>query len=202
MAYSKPLPRLINPNVETTVRPVDPNRALSGSLGRNGTSGDAVVDDVQFSRVDSVCVRQQAFAGLGMHDDRIGAFADSPRDGVVRGARFGKHGMQRNHHGFADRLDEIEEPCAVRAAEQSVFVLDVEHVGGMRVDVAREPRIRRPIVLPKKRDDACAVRVRFTARLVDRHNFAARTECVVETFHHVPRKRRNPAFARRIRSQE
>ncbi len=112
-----------------------------------GDVGDAVMDHVEFLRIDAVRVDQNALAGLREYDDRVGPLADTPSDRTMRLEWIGQDRMERHDGGLLELLEQVEKPHAVLAAEESILVLDVEDHPRVSVDFTRDATVRRAVVL-------------------------------------------------------
>ena len=127
----------------------------------------AVRNDFHLPRIDAVPERKPIRRGLREDHDPGGQVSDSPQDPVLTIARIGQNGVKRGHHGDLELSQEIENPLAVIAPVDPVFVLErhdvmggaIEPVGD-RVVVARligpQPEFdlrRKSPLLPVERDD-------------------------------------------------
>ena len=169
-------------------------RRRSRLRGVKGNVGNAVMNDVDFRRIDAVIFAENIFAGLRMHDDRIGAFGDAPRNGAMRVARVGQHGVQRDDRRLFQLFEEIEKPRALGAAEETVLVLYVDQTRVAGVDERSRRAVRSAIVLGQTGHDVGRVDALAAAGLVDRDNLAIGTESLIETRNHIDREGRDPAL--------
>jgi hypothetical protein len=175
-------------------------------LGRVGVAErhvrHAVMDHVDLQRVDPVPRGQDLLPGGRQDDDGAGGGADRAHHAQVVVGGLGEHGMQRHDHRLAHQRDQVDDPLAVVAAEQTELVLDVERVGGVLVDELGDRPVGRTVVL----DQLCHHRRRVVARrrigFLDRDDFAAAEEAAVETVDDVFGEGRNSAFTGRIRTEK
>ena len=158
---------------------------------------------MHFLRIDAVFIDQDLFAGRGEHDDRARRRTDrARRRSRCSGDGIGQHGVQRDDDGLAYERDEVDDPGAVVAAEETVLMLDVERIARMRVDEPCDRAVRLAIVLNEVGDDGSRIGARRGSGLFDRDDLTMRDRSAVVTVDDVFGERRDPAFAGRVRTEE
>src|SRR5579863_1879152 len=110
--------------------------------------------------------------------------------------------MQGENDRLAHAIEQVDQPFAALAAEQSVFVLDVQQLGGMRIHETRDLPVAVAIVFGEALHHLRRITPRFAARLVDRDDVATQTECPAIRFEDILRKGRYAALARRIGTKQ
>ena len=88
--------------------------------------GNAVMDHSQTIGIDAVDVFEQSAAGFRERHDFARGARRARASRATSFRRVGQHGVQRHDDRFFDGANQVDEPFAAFAAEQAVFVLDVE----------------------------------------------------------------------------
>jgi hypothetical protein len=129
------------------------------------------------------------------------ARSHSSRDAQHHFVGLGEHGVHRDHDGLRDLIEQVDEPFAALAAKEPVLVLDVEDLGRMAIDEARDFLIRVAILFAQASDHFGRIPACFTAGLVDRDHIGARSEGLVERGFHIMHERGDATLTRRIRTK-
>ncbi len=122
-----------------------------------GQVGNAVRDHVDLAARHLEDFLQELGRKLAHDNEAVGKLSDLFHDAELVGAGLAQNGVQRGHHRHLQSAQQMQDMASGRAAENSILVLQADHVDIVEVQEFRGLLIRGHVILRQRPSHSCGI---------------------------------------------